>query len=250
MDPVPVRWPADSICLSTSSYDLPSLASTVYSRVCRVELSAPGFCLVKIEASVSSQEFRRLMVDLKIAMSAVHEKSTGNMLICLSGLRADQQNSTRLHLYGGPDESLLILGYEPSEVDSSIAVADYASSAADLGMSPKAYMEQHNPIFQSEEELLRPYISGVPCFSPGAFQILVVNNSSAPFDHVAWQGALHQATIPFPDEAKRRIIDSMLIASAPPGSDDVVSPDEMREFMSTSSVRRRTYDRPDLDDDV
>jgi hypothetical protein len=250
MNPTPVEWPAKTICITSSPSDLTSLASAVYARVCRTDLSAPGFCLVNVEAPIMSVAFRRLMIDLKHGLTAVHEKTTGNTLIVLSALRADQQNSTKLHLDGGPDESLLILGYEPSEIVSSIEVADYARSAANLGMSPKEYLEQHNPMFRSGEELLQPYISAVPCFSPHSFQILVVNNSSAPLDHRAWQGALHRATITAADETRRRIIDSVLIASAPFGSADVVTAAELEEFVNTSSVRRRTYDRPDLSDDV
>jgi hypothetical protein len=230
--------------------DLASLASTIYARVCRTDLSAPGFCLITVEAPTTSVAFRRLMIDLKNGLSAIHEKTTGKTLIILSVLRADQQNSTKLHLDGGPEESLLILGYEPSEIASSIEVADYARSAADMGMSPKEYLDQHNPMFPSGTELLRPYVSAVPCFSPDAFQILVVNNSSAPLDHRAWQGALHRATVNAPDESRRRVIDSVLIASAPQGSADVVTAAELEEFINTSSVRRRTYDRPDLADDV
>ena len=125
-----------------------------------------------------------------------------------------------------------------------------ARNAADLGISPKEFMEQHNPMFRSGQEMLRPYISPVPCFSSGAFQILIVNNSSEEFDSHSWQGTLHAATIPAPDETGRRIINSMMIASAPLGSTDVVTPGALRDFVHTSSVRRGGYDKPDLPDDI
>jgi hypothetical protein len=242
-------WPADVICLDSASSDLSTLASTVYSRVCRIDLSVPGFCLVNLGSSITSVDFRRLMVDLKMELSAIHERTRKRSLILLSAIRVDQQHSTKLHLDGGPEESLLMLGYEPSEIASEIAIADYARNAADLGISPKEFMDQHNPMFHSGQEMLRPYISPVPCFSSDAFQILIVNNSSAEFDSQSWQGTLHAATIPAPDDSGRRIINSMMIASALTGSPEVVTAPALRDFVHTSSVRRGGYDKPDLPDD-
>jgi hypothetical protein len=215
-----------------------------------IRLSAPGFCLVNAGRDVSSVSFRQLMLDLKREVAAIHEKVSGKTLICLSALRVDQQNSTKPHLDGGPDESLLLLGYEPTEIESQIEISDYAHSAADLGLSPTEFMEQHNPMFRAGQELLRPYVTSVRCFSPGQFQILALNNSSAALDSHSWQGILHAATIPAPDESKRRIVNSMLLASAPIGSPDAITEADLQDFIHTSAVRRGGYDKPDLADDI
>ena len=243
-------WSTETICLDGASQDLDSLALAIYESVCRTEFNAPGFCLVNVGPNIGSVAFRQLMVDLKGKMAAIHEKATGNTLIYISAARFDQQNSTKPHLDGGPDESLIMLGYEPSEIESEIEISDYTRSAADLGISPKEFMAHHNPMFRSGHESLRPYATRIPCFSHVNFQILIINNSSAAFDGKSWQGTLHTATMPAPDESKRRVINSMMIASAPIGTPDSISAVELLDFINTALVRRRGYDKTHLEDDT
>ena len=191
------------------------------------------------------------MVDLKREMAAIHESRTGSTLIYLSAARFDQQTTTKPHLDGGPDECFLMLGYEPSDVDAELEISDYSRCAFDLGISPKEFMAKHNPMFQTGYEMLRPYTTRIPCFSPTDYQIILINNSSAPFsrDHPRLQGTLHTATILTPDESKRRVVNSTMIASAPATTPDIVTESEQQEFITTSVVRRRGYDKPHLDDD-
>ena len=192
------------------------------------------------------------MVDLKREMAAIHESNTGNTLIYLSAARFDQQMTTKPHLDGGPDECFLMLGYEPSDVDAELQICDYSKCAFDLGLSPKEFMAKHNPMFQSGYELLRPYSTRIPCFSRTDYQIICINNSSAPFsrDQPTWQGTLHTATILTPDESKRRVVNSTMIASAPAGTPETVTESEQQEFINSSVVHRRGYDKPHLDDDT
>lgn len=190
------------------------------------------------------------MVDLKRAMAKLHEAKIGRTLIYISAARFDQQTTTKPHLDGGPEQSLVMLGYEPSEVQSELAIADYARCAFDMGMTPQAYLARHNPMFAAGSELLRPYTTRIPCFSRTNFQIALINNSSADYapDAAAWQGTLHTPTIIDPDERQRRVINSTMIASAPPGTTDAVSAAELAEFMQTTAVRRQGYDKGHLQD--
>ncbi len=109
-------WPTQTTCLKPSSIQVATLAEEIYERVCRTDFTQPGFCVVNLGAETTSQGLRQLMVDVKKAMAALHQQRTGQTLIYLSAGRFDQQTSTRPHLDGGPDESLLMLGYESSEV--------------------------------------------------------------------------------------------------------------------------------------
>ena len=247
-----IAWSTDSICLSPSSLNAKLVSEAIYKRTCRVDFTAPGFCVVDLGSLIDSETLRRLMVDIKIAMAAIHESTTGNTLSYLSAARFDQQETTRPHLDGGPDECFLMLGYEPSEVDSELEIADYAKCAFDLGLSPKEFMTQHNPMFKSGFEILQPYSTRVPCFSATSYQIVCINNSSAPYSESqsAWQGTLHTATILTPDETKRRVINSTMIASTPVGSPDAIDDKSLRKFVSTSVIHRRGYDKPHLEDDV
>jgi hypothetical protein len=241
----------ERICLRASAIDPATIAAELYERTCRTDFDAPGFCLLNVGSSIGSHGFRELMVALKRNMSAIHESLTGRTLVYLSAARFDQQTSTKAHLDGGPEECFLMLGYEPSEVPSEVEIIDYAKCAMNHGVTPMEFMAKHNPMFQSGYEMLQPYACRIPCFEQHDFQILCINNSSAPYsiDRPAWQGTLHMATIPFPDEGKRRVINSTMIASVPKGTPDAITEAEQLEFIRTTAVRRSGYDKPHLQDD-
>ena len=240
---------SSSICLSFKSGDVSQLAVDVYERVCRTGFEQPGFCLVDLGADFGSQPLRQLMVKLKREMAAIHERRTNKTLIYLSAGRFDQQTTTRPHLDGGPDESMLMLGYEPTEIAAELEISDYTQCAASMELSPKEFMERHNPMFDAGFELLRPYAVPLRCFNPAVFQIVAINNSSASIDGNHWLGTLHTATILNPDESKRRIINSTMIAPAPIGSKDAISDQDVQDFVHTTVVRRKGYDKVHLEDD-
>jgi hypothetical protein len=244
-------WKSDAICFSVSPRDVPGAAAIIYDRTCRTNFDAPGFCLLRASETLDSVAFRRLMVELKQSLAMIHEARTGKTLIYLSAARFDQQTTTRPHRDGGPDECFLMLGYEPSGVDAELEISDYARCAFDLGLSPTEFLARHNPMFRAGNELLRPYAMRIPCFSKTHSQIVCINNSSAPFsrEHPAWQGTLHTATIVTPDESQRRIVNSTLIAQAPLGTADLLDEAQLHDFVHSSNVHRRGYDKPYLDDD-
>lgn len=251
MQTTSIAWDTDMICLRPSTLDVQSIAADVYGRTCRTRFDAPGFCVVNVETSMESVAFRQLMVDIKREMAIIHASRTGETLVYLSAARFDQQESTKPHLDGGPDECFLMLGYEPSEIASELEISDYAKCAFDLGLSPQEFMARHNPMFKSGQELLGPYVTRIPCFSSNTYKIVSINNSSAPLsaDATTWQGTLHTATILTPDESKRRVINSTMIAPAPMGSLDLVDESSLHHFIHTSKVNRRGYDKPHLEDD-
>jgi hypothetical protein len=207
--------------------------------------------VVNVGASITSVAFRQLMVDIKREMATIHQVRCDETLIYLSAARFDQQESTKPHLDGGPDECFLMLGYEPSEIPSELEISDYSKCANDIGLSPKDFMTKHNPMFKSGQDLLKPYVTRISCFSINDFQIVCINNSSATFsaDGTTWQGTLHTATITTPDESKRRVINSTMIARAPIGSCDSVDETTLQYFIHTSEVKRRGYDKTHLEDD-
>ena len=245
-------WPAGNICIRSEGLSIEAIAAELYDRTCRTDFRSPGFCVLNAGGSLDSVAFRQLMVDLKNQMRTIHAEQTDKTLICLSAARFDQQTTTKPHLDGGPEECFLLLGYEPSEVDAELEICDYAKCAFDLGLTPQEFMARHNPMFAAGYEMLRPYSTRIPCFSRTDYQIICINNSSAPYqpDQPAWQGTLHTAMILTPDESKRRVVNSMMIASAPTGTPDTISVAEQQEFIHTTAVRRRGYDKQHLEEDA
>jgi hypothetical protein len=232
-----MAWPRDLICLRLTTLNPSSIAETVYDLSCRTNFDAPGFCVVHPDAVADAVSLRRLMVDLKSAMDAIHASRTGGRLSYLSASSFDQKLTTKPHLDGGPDECLLMLGYEPTNVRSRIEILDYARCAFGLGLTPKTFMARHNPLFGDGCRLLEPYRIQIPCFPSADYKILCVNNSSAPYsaDHSTWQGVLHAAVIEAANEADERILNSTMIAAVPPDGDHGLSRAEQLAFIHGSA---------------
>ena len=251
--PATTLWSPQQFCLSasTSDPDLSDVATTAYELVCRVDFSAPGFCLIDLPEGVTSQTQRRFMLSLKRTMHRIHSARTGRDLVYLSAARFDQQVTTKLHRDSGPAECFLMLGYEPSPVSADLAVADYSLCAHDWRLTPEQLLALHNPMFGTGEDVLRPYLTRINCYSNLSHQVLLINNSiAAPSDKQgAWQGVLHTATVHNPSDALRRVVNSTLIASVPAGTPESVSRHEQELFAATDLVRRRGYDRHHLEDD-
>jgi hypothetical protein len=238
-------------CASAVEQSPTEIAMAIYARVCRTDFQAPGFCLLDLGSEPTSESFRRIMIRLAAELRKIEQERRGRDLHLLSAARFDQQVTTKPHRDGGPDECFLMLGYEPSKVQAEVELSDYSRCAFDMGLTPQQFLERHNPMFTAGARILRDYTTGVSCFNNRHYQILFINNSAAPYSEEAsaWQGVLHTATIVNPDESVRRVVNSLMAASVLPGAIEPVSEAEREAFMTTSLVRRRGYDRTNLEED-
>ena len=133
-----------------------------------------------------------------------------------------------------------MLGYEASNVRSRLFLADYSRAAYDLGLSPQQLLKDFNPMYKRGEELLGRYVTELPQAVEGHSRIVLINNSSLPFDATRTNslGVLHQAIIDAPDETQHRIINSTMLASREP---DQVNPDAQRHFVTTEQISPKVY---------
>lgn len=90
------------------------MADGVYSRVFRTEFNQPGFALIDLGLDYGSERQRQLMIDLKNEFNRLERRHRGRKLVYQSLVRFDQQVTTKPHRDGGPDESILMLGYGES----------------------------------------------------------------------------------------------------------------------------------------
>lgn len=212
-------------------------APGVYDLVCRYGFDQPGFALLHQHNVTTSLELRREMVALKEELSSIHLSKSGMGLGWFTMGRFDQKNTTKLHRDGGPSESLLILGYEPTEVEAEVSMADYSACAHALCLTPDMFLEQFNPMYEHGLDKLSPYITVLESFDIKAFQILVVNNSSCPHDSTnpQWQGVLHGARMLSYEESQPRIINSTSVAPQRPGEPDFVECDRQLHFVNDLS---------------
>ena len=230
-------WSTSDFCLQAGPAnrwrDLAETAAKLYERVCRADFERPGFSLLDLGNGVSPVALREMMVGLKNELQRIHRERAGKDLVYVSAGRFDQQTTTKLHRDNGPEENLLMLGYEPSQVPSEVALADYSRCAFEMGITPAEFLERHNPMFAAGADLLLPHVTRVTCFAHASAQIVLVNNSAAPYDPAAgnWQGVLHTATILRPSPELRRAVNSTMIASVPMGAPEGVSETRLAEFM-------------------
>jgi hypothetical protein len=195
---------------------------------------------VDLEPGVDSHALRALMVGLKKRLSELAVRESGRQLVYASMARFDQQETTKFHLDGAPDESLLILGYEPSRVRSRLFLADYSRAAFDAGITPRQFLQDFNPMYRRGEDLLDRYTTELPQPDDGHSRILLINNSSLPYtsDRKSSLGVLHKAEILNPDASERRIVNSTMLFA---GAADEISPEQQQEFVSTEKVSQKGY---------
>ena len=170
-------------------------ATAVFERVWR---DGPGHHLQDLGADGDPRTLRRLQADLALELIRLCAEATGAAWSLVSAGRFDQQRTARPHRDGGPDRSVLLLGYEPSPVASTLALVTFAD-AGEYGR----LTAPDGP----DGDLLARRRRPVADFDPSRWQLLVVNNSVAARDG----GVLHEATVPRPDAARRRVVNSLMI---------------------------------------
>jgi hypothetical protein len=218
---------------------LRDLATRVAARVLRTDLEAPGWALLDLGTGLAAADFRAHLVALGQALDRHYQEHFAGRLVFVSVSRFDQQAPTRPHRDGGPDASLLLLGYEATEVASRLFLLDYTRAAHERGQTPAEFLRCCNPAFEAGRDLLRPYTTEVADFTPAHFQVLLVNNSTLPCAERdrGMLGVLHHAEVtPRPDRS--RPVDSVLMAVAGPGV-EALSEDEVRAFIESATAAAR-----------
>ncbi|MES2790072.1 MAG: hypothetical protein V4719_10650 [Planctomycetota bacterium] len=234
----------DGYCLDLTSYSgpivEPELAAIVYRLTCRTHFESPGFALLDLGLDCDSQTLRRWMVQLKDRLSELHQSQFNDSIVAVWLGRFSQQITTKFHLDGGPQASLLMLGYEPTTVLSQIRLADVSRCAADRQLTPQEFLDLHNPMFSAGEQLLQPYVTEITRANSSHFHILLVNNSSQSLtDHApGWQGVLHQAIMMQPQSDARRVVNSMLLTVGDPASDALTSAIR-QDYLTTDQLNQR-----------
>ncbi len=200
-------------------------ADFVYESVFRDDLEQAGYVHIRFAPEIGSRDLRRAMLVLAGQLSVRHPEP----LTTRWALRFDQQITSRFHRDGGPDESYLLLGYEPSSVASEVFIADFSRAAAAENITPDAYLARYNLMIATDAERLSPYVTRLSGFDSRVPNLLVINNSASRL------GVFHRAAVLVPLAGERRIINSVQIAPASlPGEN--LSPDDRKNFLVTEEI--------------
>ena len=232
-------WKLDDYCLDLSATSGSVVAEKVYDLAWRFDFTAPGFCLLDLGSGVDSHTQRSWMVSLKGRMSEVGVNRGGKPFVFASMARFDQQVTTKFHLDGAPAQSMLILGYEPSNLGSRLFLGDYTRAALDLDITPQQFLNDFNPMYKKGEEMLSRYVTELPQPAKDHSRILVVNNSFLPFteDRTNPLGVMHKAIIVTPNDAESRIVNSTMVVM----EGEEISADKQEEFVATDKISKRNY---------
>lgn len=228
-------------CLTAQDHQqLMAQAEAVYDLVWRVDFTAPGFAVLDTGPGPDSHTLRSWMVDLKRRLSEIGVSRDRGRFTYKSMARFDQQETTKLHLDGAPEQSMLMLGYEPSRVHSRLFLGDFTRAAFDLGITPQQFLQDFNPMYKKGEDLLGRYVTELPQPHDSHSRILLVNNSSLPFTEARTNplGVMHKAIIVTPNDAERRIVNSTMLAV---GEADEISVEKQEEFVATNEISQKVY---------
>lgn len=193
--------------------------------------------LLDFGSGFSSEKLRQQMVSLKLALADLLATNHQESLQYAWLGRFDQQRTTRFHLDNAADQSFLMLGYEPSSVRSSLAIADYSRFAEDQGISTTAYFERYDPLQSKNDQHLESYTSAVDGFSNEHYQILLFNNSNG-IDEQGTKGVLHRAIIHSPDNKASRVVNSMMLQLQPSSTPTTITEEDAQRFIKTQLISR------------
>src|SRR5438128_136398 len=80
--------------------------------VFRTDVHSPGFAHLALrDLSIGSEEFVEMVAELARQLAEEYRRDFGRLLHLLPQGSFDQQVTTEAHRDGGPDESVLVLGY-------------------------------------------------------------------------------------------------------------------------------------------
>jgi hypothetical protein len=220
--------------------DLRSIAEWAATLVFRTDLSQPGFALLDLGVEYTPRHFRGYLIALVAAFDEVYRERFKRKLVYLSLGRFDQQATTRAHRDGSPDESILVLGYEPTPIISRLSLLDCVRCARDRGMTPREFLDRDNPAFGDNESLLRDYETEVAGFQSERYQILVINNSCAPLEggRCGMLGVLHKAVVFHPQTGQNRYVNSLTLTTAEREEQAGRSDEEVRAFIESAADAR------------
>lgn len=193
--------------MESTDVSIEKLAQQCFHAVFRTDTEQPGFYHFDLGKNKTPLEFRTILTGLKKELSKLSETNFGNKLSYHWLVRFDQQVNTPFHVDNAAHQSFLLLGYEPSVIESELHIADYNALAKE---KDKGYLANFTPVFEKNESLLAPFTTKLKSFDKEAYHIVIMNNS-APMLPAETLGVYHKAVIVKQDFSKSRIVNSMVL---------------------------------------
>lgn len=221
----------------TAERDIDSDAiESIYAEVFRKDYEGSGFAILSFSEDIGSRNLRKSMLRLKRGLSEKCQNEFNEELDYYWLTRFDQQETTKYHRDNAPTDSYLMLGYEPTAVESRLLFADYHRFIADNDIPIKRYYDLYNPMFTDGEDHLGPYIKEVKDFDKNTYKIVLINNSDLESDKTL--GVLHKAEMIATDPRQPRIVNSMMLYLKPESEPPRLSEKDQTNFVETDEVHK------------
>lgn len=209
----------------------------IYEAVFRNSSEQPGFYFQDFGSQIDSATFRQKMVELKEGLSNLCELRTNQQLNYQGIGRFNHQHSSRFHRDSAEEHSFLMLGYEPTQVDSKVYVADYTKYIESQNISLEAYFGGNQSVnTASDEQLLEPYITELEPFSKNHYRLLLVNNSKS-FEAKTW-GVFHRGEVLQKLEGEDRTLNYMMLHLCDTTVKEQYNAQKISDFINTRNVDR------------
>lgn len=212
-------------------------ALTFYEKVFRNSIEQPGFHWVDFGKDIDSTIFRQKMVDLKDELTELCRIHLHQELIYQWLARFNHQHTSRFHRDSAAEHSILMLGYEPTQVDSQVYIADYSKLIEKENTSLIDFFGGNEDVnIPFDESSLASYSTELLPFPKNHYRLLVLNNSKS-FEDKTY-GVFHRGDIPEKIEGEDRVINSVMLNIGEIGTKENYKEKEIVDFVTTNKIDR------------
>ena len=182
----------------------------IYKSVFRNSTKQTGFYYQDFGTKMDSKTFRQKMVELKNGLSKICNIRI-NKRPNYQGLgRFNQQHSSRLHRDSAQEHTFLMLGYEPTKVQSKVFIADYTKYIENHNLSIAAFFGGVQDVNTIENDsLLDSYITELKPFPKNHYRLVILNNSKS-FKEKTF-GVFHRGEILKKIKSGNRVLNYMML---------------------------------------
>lgn len=213
------------------------LVNSIYASVFRQSTEMEGYYYLNLGSEIDSKFLRQLMVDLKNALSALCKKHLKNELHYQSLGRFNHQHTSKPHRDTADNHSFLLLGYEPTMVESRAYITDYSKYIEDEGISLESFFGADMEANLIEDNSrLKAYTKEMKPFNKSDYRILIANNSRSYEEKTL--GVFHSAEIPKKLDHQDRILNYMMLRLSDQNSKEQYSMPNVNEFLNTDTINR------------
>lgn len=205
---------------------------TIYNAVFRDSTSQPGFYFRDFGSEIGAKPFREQMIDLKNKLSSLCEAQQSKRLNYQSLGRFNHQHSSKFHRDTSDANSFLMLGYEPTKIDSKVCVADYTRyfehQNKPLDGSFDGYVDTN---IVDNDQLPSTYVTELSPFIKSNYRLLFLNNGES-------FGVFHGAEVANIIDNQDRVINYMMMYLCDLHVDEPYSTKNVIDFVNMEKIDR------------